>query len=412
VLTIVGGGPGTEGSLTQAAIAALERADTIFIEPEVRHALGGEEAWLGKVAGPFAWADVSSARQFADREAVWVVPETPALYPPVREWTASLNPQEWAYLRIVSGVPAMTAQLDREGMFLPGYRVTVETADAVKLRWGESGWQGDIPRVSWADARPLDGRRVVLLRGGSRMIRVVRWLENWGASVELYPVSRLTEPDSYQAVDQAIRRIARYDWIVFTSAEAVNRWFDRMRHVSVDIRQVRARIAVVGPETAVRVRERGLIPELMPQAEYSQEGLVRSFADIPVRGAMVLFPGGQLNRDILGDELRGRGALVDDVVLYENQSVPIALALHQAIRSESLDALLFTASSQTEYLVDQLPSDDRRHLANLPIFSIGPLTTRSLRHYGIEPVREASEPSLRLLAEEVRDYYAGSSNRA
>lgn len=407
MLTIVGGGLGTGEYLTQAAVAALDQAEVIFVEPTVREALGVDERWLSKVSGPFAEDTPTASVNFSERDVVWMVPGTPALYPPVAEWVSEQDSQVWQYIRIVSGIPALSAQLDAEGIFLPPVAVSLHSlTDDTHLEWRDNQWDGQVKPVRWRQARPLHGRQVVLLRSSARISRAVRWLENWGAEVMLCPVSRLTDPESWEPVDRCIRRLERYDWVIFTSAESAARWFTRMRRLGVDVRHMRARIAVVGPETAVRIREWGLVPELMPSAEYSQEGLASAFREVPLRGQVVLFPGGDLNREVLGEELRGRGALVDEVVLYQNRPEPLPLSLHQAIRTESCAAILFTASSQVEYLLDQLIPEDRRHLAAVPAFSIGPLTTRTLNHYGIRPMAEPSEPSLRLLVEAVRGYYA------
>lgn len=407
MLTIVGGGPGIPGLLTQSAIAALERAETILIEPEVREALGARRDLQAKVREVARFPDTL---QDLPGETAWVVPDTPALYSPVRQFIERISSDDLASIRIISGVPAAVDQLDRDGVLLPDHMAVLADDEGDRLlQWRDGQWNGPWMdyRIPWATARPLYGRHIILLRAGKSAERARRWLEDWGARVDLWPVSRLSDPDGFEAVDTALRRIHRYDWIIFSSGEAAARWLERMRRLGIDIRQLRAKIAAVGPETSVRLREWGLVPELMPSQDFSQEGLAEAFRDVPLRGATVLFPGGQLNRDFLSDELRGRGALVDNVVLYINQRVPLSLSLHHAIRSESAHAILFTASSQAEYLIDQLPVDDRRHLANVPIFSIGPLTTRTLQHYGIEPADEAEQPSLRLLAECVRDYYAG-----
>ncbi len=409
MLTIVGGGPGIPGMLTEAAIGAMERAEEILAEASIREVLGTRRDWLVKTVGASPESVEACLAGMEQHEWVWLVPGTPSLYAPVRAFMESLRVEQWQHIRIVSGVSVGSSELDRQGLFLPEHqnRVVDEKGEEL-LHWDGRSWTGPWrdQEVPWFSTRPLYGRRVVLLRDGGRAQRALRWLEDWGAAVEIWPVSRLTDPASYDAVDAAIRRLERYDWIIFTSGEAVQRWFDRMKRLGKDVREMRAKIAVVGPETAIQVRERGLIPELMPEAEYSQEGLAEAFGAVPVRGSVVLFPGGQLNRTFLGDTLRGRGALMDEVVLYQNQPQPLSLTLHHTIRTESYDAILYTASSQVEYLVDQLSPEDRRHLANIPSFSIGPLTTRTLSHYGISIAREAPEPSLRLLVDSVREYYA------
>ncbi len=411
MLTIVGGGPGLPGLLTQAAVNALERAETIYVEPEVREVLSGRRDLQSKVRAP---GSRPKGPGDANGETVWVVPDTPALFAPVRRLLERFAPAELASIRLLSGVPSFVNQLDRDGVLLPEHAATLHDAGGQTLVvWSHGRWEGPWlhQRIPWETARPLHGRQVILLRGGRGAQRARRWLEDWGAEVQIWPVSRLSDPDTYEPVDQAIRRIARYDWIIFTSGEAAERWLERMQKLGQDIRQMRAKIATVGPETAAQLREHGLVADLMPSRDFSQEGLAEAFREVPLRGSTVLFPGGQLTRDFLSDELRGRGALVDNIVLYRNQPVPLSLSLRQAIRTESADAMLVTAASQCEYLMDQLTMEDRRHLERIPVFSIGPLTTRTLQHYGIEPADEAVEPSLRLLVECVRDYYARESEQ-
>jgi uroporphyrinogen-III synthase len=408
MLTIVGGGPGIFELLTTSALRVLDRADYIVLEPEIRSVLSDRREWLGKVEDMVQLQDLQDAAILAEREGAWLVPGSPSTFAPVRQWMESLDRSLLQYIRIESGIPVAVQRLDQLGMFLPSHLVQVlDQRGQSLIQWEQSRWTGPAleQRIAWREERPLHGRRVILLRAGTRTQRVVRWLADWGAEVEQCPVSRLTDPVSYEPVDAAIRHLERYDWLVFTSVEAVHRWFARLRQLDVDVRQVRARIATVGPETSVAVRERGLIPALMPPSEFSQEGLADAFHAIPMRGVTVLFPGGQLNRQFLVEDLRGLGALVDEVTIYRNQREPLPLSLHQDIRAESIDAVLFTASSQVEYLLDQLSSEDRRHLVHVPAFSIGPLTTRTLLHYGINPVAEASQPSLRILAELVRSYY-------
>lgn len=409
MLTIVGAGAGVPGCLTESAAALLDGANIIFAEPEVARVLGDRKQWQSKAQGPLP----QDYQEFGEREVVWLVSETPALSWSAARRLRALTPDKWQDVRLVSGIPSFFAQLDQAGVLAPNSRISLQSVDPpFQLIWEGGAWHesGPVSKVDWAGTKPLHGRRVVLLRSGSRIERLAHWLEGWGAHVESCPVSQLADPPTMEPVDQALARVERYHWLIFTSGEAVSRWFDRMRTLDQDVRRVRAKIAVVGPQTAVKVRDYGLVPELMPAVEYSQEGLVEAFADVPVRGSIILFPGGTLNRSLLGEELRGRGAVVEELVLYQNQRLSLPPLLKTAIREESVDAILFTASSQVEYLMEELSHDERGHLNHIGLFSIGPLTTRVLSHYGLTPRREADQPSLRRLAEAVRDYFAGGAD--
>ncbi|MCY0877506.1 MAG: bifunctional uroporphyrinogen-III C-methyltransferase/uroporphyrinogen-III synthase [Firmicutes bacterium] len=407
VLTIVGGGVGRPQGLTQAALEALEKADQIWVEPLMRELVQSRAEWAAKAQerAPDWWP---TSEDWRDRNVAWLVPDTPALYSPLRDWLYALDPAVWPQLAVISGVSRALGWLDERGLVLPPWTMELASLDhRVRLAWNGDAWVGDETgrAVAWGPPKPLLGRVVMLLRQGSRTGRAVRWLEDWGARVLVAPVSILRDPPSWDPVDHAIRHLGRYDWVIFTSQEAVQRWFERQRLQNVDIRAMRAKIAVVGPETAVAVRERGLIPELMPEEDFSQEGLMAAFREIPMRGSAVLLPGGQLNRTVLADDLRARGALVDAVVLYQNLPAPLPADVVERIRTRQVDAVIFTAASQVEYLCEQLTPEDLECLAGVASFSIGPLTTRALSRYGLVPAQEAPEPSLRLLTELVRDYF-------
>jgi uroporphyrinogen-III synthase len=387
---------------------ALDRASTIWVEPETRNLVDERPDWARKARERLLTLWPREDDWLQD-EVAWIVPDTPSLYPPLYDWLSGLDPSLWSHIAIISGIPRAMSVLDQEGLFLPPWVMEIALADSQRrLVWREGQWEGEpiAPRVRWGSPKPLHGRVVMLLRQGERSLRAVRWLEEWGAQVITAAVSVLQDPVSWDAVDEAMRHLSRYDWIVFTSQEAVRRWFQRLRRQQVDVRTLRAKVAVVGPETAIQVREWGIIPDLMPEADYSQEGLIEAFRHIPVRGSAILLPGGQRNRTALAEELRGRGALVDTLVLYQNRPAPLTAAIVERIQRRALDAVIFTASSQVEYLFEQLGPEERAHLQAVPSFSIGPLTTRTLRHYGVTPVREADEPSIRILAELVREYLA------
>lgn len=408
MLAIVGAGPGSPELLTRQAWDALDAAEHIFFEPQTRDLVGSRIQWMDIASLANGETIREQGKYFADRNLAWLVPGTPALYPPVREFMAHLDPAWLQYIDVLSGVPPWSHKLDSEGIFLGDHVVTIQSAQGEELLQcdGVQVTESDlVQRIPWRAARSLAGRKIALLRQGRRIERAARWLTNAGAEVMLHPVSRIKDPTQYDVIDAAMAHLERYDWVIFTSGEAVERWFGRMKNFGLDIRRVRGKIAVVGPETAMRVRDWGLVAELMPDKEFSQEGLLDAFSYMPIRGNMILFPGGQLNGSMLSEALRERGALVEEVLLYENVKEPLALTLHQAIRTESLDAILYTASSQVEYLVEQLSVEDRQHLGHIASFSIGPLTTRTLNHYGISVAVEPLQPSLRLLVEAVKQYF-------
>lgn len=435
---IVGGGPGDREYLTVEATRALDRADCVLVAPDLRDLCSSNPRWDQK-SRVVPDAEVLSLLRAALQKPgryVWVVPESPALYPPASTVIRELA-DEGVDVELLSGLSDAVVMLDRGG-YLWGSAERSSTrlvfdADRVDVQRGPGGnggtepgprWQTEAMRlkegrpelilirppeapepVRWREKRVLHGRRILLLRDGPKAQRASRWLEEQGAEILLAPVSELIDLPSYHELDRTLQHIERYDWVVLTSQEAVQRLFGRMAHHGLDIRRLRAKIAVVGPETGLRVRERGLVPDLIPRDEFNQSGLADAFQDVPVMGQNVLYPGGQKADPFLKETLMGRGALVDTVLLYLNRPCPLSVELHHRFKHHEIDAILYTASSSVEYLMDQLTSEERRYLQSVPAFSMGPLTSRTLQHYGVEAVAEPLEPSMRALVDLVSEYF-------
>lgn len=413
-VTLVGGSNGRVAYLTQAAWDVLEACDRIWVSSAFED--GGidwrEWPWSAKTVRAQwrdpAWRD--SLQGDGSRQVAWVVPDSPAVSgdPDLVVGLSYLRQWRWQ-TAWVSGIPGWLFRLDELGLVT--FPTTMTINGKVTIAWPSEVTFHDVPQFPWLHDQPLYNRTIVWLRDSPRAREAAGWLRQQGARVWIEPVSVIEPPERTDAWDRMLEQIARYDWLLLTSAEAVDRWFRRMREKSVDIRRLRAQIAVVGPETARLVRQVGLTVDLMPERDYSQGGLIEAFSAIPVRGSLMAFPGGQKNRRDLVEHLEARGARVDTAVIYRNRSVPLETATRLAIQNATVSALVFTASSQVEYLVEQLSMEERHRLRDIPLFSIGPATTGTLRQYGLVPAGEAATPNFRVLAELVRDRLAETSQK-
>lgn len=239
--------------------------------------------------------------------------------------------------------------------------------------------------------RPLAGRRIVITRRREQAGGLREALRKRGARVVELPTIALVAPRSWQPVDDAIRRLERYDWVVFTSANGVESFCARLRRHRKHPRALRrARLAAIGPATARALRAHGLRADLVPE-EFRAEGLLTALKGERWRGKRVLLARAAAAREVLPRELRRRGARVDVVPVYQTVvpagSKQRARALFGRRRP---DAITFTSSSTVKNFFVLLGRQRAgRALAGVEVATIGPVTSRAARALGLRVTVEA-----------------------
>jgi uroporphyrinogen III methyltransferase / synthase len=243
-------------------------------------------------------------------------------------------------------------------------------------------------RLRWFEQRPLFGRRVVVTRPRMQAAALSELLEEQGAEVVPFPTIALVPAPDPVALERAVAAAASYDWIVFTSANGVQVFFERFAALGKDVRELaNARLAAIGPETAAQLERRLLRPALVP-SEYRAEGLLGALRDGDIRGRRFLLPRAEGARSILPETLRARGAVVDEVIAYRAVAPPTAdvSGLRAALEAGAIDALTFTSSSTVKNFVAMLGEAEARRLlrGGRPVVAcIGPVTADTARALGV-----------------------------
>lgn len=240
--------------------------------------------------------------------------------------------------------------------------------------------------------RPLKGRRILVTRpqGADELARRLR---NWGASVVHVPLIRIAPPRSWAPLDAAVRRLDRYDWVLFTSANAVRAFFGRLRG-----RKVPRRVGAVGPATAAAIRTAG---GRVLRVAREHRAVALAAALRPLRGRHILLPQADIARQELRRVLVRRGARVDAVTAYRTLTAPGARRrLGRA--AGGLDVVAFASSSAVESLARALGPGFRRLFRNVRAASIGPQTSATLRALGVEPAFEADPHTAAGLARAIK----------
>ena len=171
--------------------------------------------------------------------------------------------------------------------------------------------------LRWFDTRPLFGKRVLVTRPRDQAHELVARLEAAGADVVEAPMIRIAPPDDPAPLSEACAQANTFDWIVFSSVNAVEAFMTALLAEGRDVRALgRSKLAVVGPATAARLADYRLRADVMPE-EYRAEAVLAAMAarGLPV-GTRVLLPRADIGRDVVAEGLRRHGAAVTDVVAY------------------------------------------------------------------------------------------------
>jgi uroporphyrinogen-III synthase len=250
------------------------------------------------------------------------------------------------------------------------------------------------------DSLPLAGRRVLVTRAPHQASELADRLSALGAVPVLIPTIEIGPPTSFEALDEAVRSLASFDLIAFTSANAVRAFQERA--AAIGVTPAPRRIAVVGPATAGAVEALGLRVDVMPSV-YTAEAL--SQALLPeVRGQRILLVLAEYAPRILESGLKGGGAEVTVAPAYKNRIPETSLSAVADLFAEPSaypDAVTFTSASTAKNLAALLEAGGLTLPDRVTRASIGPITSRALVELGLPPHIEASEPTISALADAV-----------
>lgn len=291
-------------------------------------------------------------------------PETPAL---AVRWAT--RPDQKTLAGTLADLPRLVAEA---GMTPP---VTILIGETVRLR----------DKLNWFERLPLFGRRIVVTRAAEQAPALVERLRSLGAAVIELPAIAIRPLEDYSALDAAIGRLAEYDWLVFTSVNGVRFFFERLDRSCYDVRRLPPKLCAIGPATRRALEQLHLKVDLMPE-EYVAEALVAAFSRQNMRGKRVLLARAAAARELLPEELGRLGASVDVVPAYRTVVPEDAAGRARQVFARPPDWVLFTSSSTVKNLV---AAAGREALAGVRIASIGPVTSETVRSFGLEVAAEA-----------------------
>ncbi len=319
-----------------------------------------------------------------------------------KEWTAAL---------IAAGKPADTPVAIVRRCSWPDQQTITTTLgevnsviEARRLRPPAITIVGPVTRLGldydWFTHRPLSGVSVLVARPLAQIAPVRAQLAELGAEVLSAPAIEITDPADWQPVDAALARVADFDWLVFSSANGVERLLNRLL-IKSDLRALaHIRIAAIGPGTAEALVRYHLKADLVPK-EYRAESLAEDLS-MRARGRKFLLARASRGREVLAEELIAAGGQVEQVVVYTSRDIerpPAPIA--ERMVAGRVDWVLVTSSAIARSLVRMFGDELRRSR----LASISPVTSATLRELGFEPAVEAEPYTLPSLVGAIQGWH-------
>jgi uroporphyrinogen III methyltransferase/synthase len=261
---------------------------------------------------------------------------------------------------------------------------------------------------------PLAGRQILVTRRPEQAGPLRALLEVAGARVTLLPLLELGPPDDWAPLDRCLARLGGFDWIVFTSTNAVAACLDRLAATSggtgadpAETLAGKVRIAALGPATAERLQATGLHVDLVPE-EHSQNGLAAAFAAMPVTGQRFLIPTSDLARADLAEALSSRGARVEQVTAYTTRPPDTARSLPLSDEETlSVDTVVFASPSAVDGLFAVLGPERAADLLERTVIAcLGPTTTAAVTARGFAPAIAPNDHTVPALVSAITAYWS------
>lgn len=255
-------------------------------------------------------------------------------------------------------------------------------------------------------SKGLTGRVIVVTRPLTQAKSFIERLDGEGARVITIPMieTRLPSEEVLNYLDNAIKKIESYDWLILTSLNGVKYFFERLGELELDVKALQSlKVCTVGPKTKAAVEKNGVTVDLVAK-EFVAEGLLKELGD--VKGKRFLFPRAKEAREILSDTIRAEGGVIDVVTAYETVKPEGAVKLKEEIKNTEIDFMTFTSSSAVTNFVSLFSEDEFSELVcNIKVAAIGPVTKETAQKLGLNVKVTAKQYTTDGLIEALKEFY-------
>ncbi len=238
--------------------------------------------------------------------------------------------------------------------------------------------------LAWVENKPLWGKRIIVTRARAQASNLVERIAELGGEPVEFPTISIEKEDNYTALHNAFTNMSSYDWLIFTSVNAVKIFFTELRKVNMDIRSLQGvKICAIGPATRDSLEAKGIIVDTMPD-EYRAEGMIEELKHKIKPGQWVLLPRARGARSLLPEAIREWGAHVNEVFLYKAIAEKrVSQNMVEEINQGNIDFITFTSSSTVDNFVNIVGIDNALRInKKTKIACIGPITAQTAKAAG------------------------------
>lgn len=262
----------------------------------------------------------------------------------------------------------------------------------------------------------LHGFKVLVTRARRAGDELVSNLESYGATVFYCPTIEIAEPENYEPLDNAVNNLSQYDWVIFTSRNAVEAFLARLEKAEKTVSELKKiKILAVGSATAKTLEKANISITLLPE-KFHAEGALASLQKYYDNNELLakcrfLFPRAAAGRDLLLVELEKLGAKVDLVVAYQTRT-PIGARdeLLAIFSNNKIDLITFTSPSTVINLSELVnPESLTNLLENTAVACIGPVSLKAAQDFGLKVEVCPTQSTALDFAQAIRDYLNKSS---
>jgi uroporphyrinogen III methyltransferase/synthase len=256
------------------------------------------------------------------------------------------------------------------------------------------------------DKKPLSGKKILITRARDQAAVFSSSLRDLGAEVIELPTIEIVPPVSWKGLDKAINQIESYSWLIFTSTNGVNFFWQRWKENNKDRLPPSLKICAIGPATAYQLMEKGIEVHYTPK-EFVAEAILKGFEKSMLKGKRILLARAKEARDILPEGLRKMGAQVDVVETYRTVKPKWgSKRLKELLMKGKVDAITFTSSSTVNHFAELLKKEDLQNLlGGIAIACIGPITARTAKNWKMRVQIQPKEYTIPALTQAIVQYF-------
>jgi uroporphyrinogen III methyltransferase/synthase len=253
---------------------------------------------------------------------------------------------------------------------------------------------------------PLNGKRILITRAREQSGEFATLLKKTGAEVMELPTIEIVPPLSWKELDRVFPRLRSYDWLIFTSANGVHFFWQRLREKGKTRLPPSIKVCAIGPATAKQLKEKKISVDYMPK-EFIAESILDGFQKKFIKGKRILLARAKKARDILPKGLRKMGAKVDVVEVYRTiKPRGGSKRLRQLLTDGKINVITFTSSSTVNHFVDLLKKEDlQKRLKGIAIACIGPVTAKTAKEWGMKVQIQPKEYTIPGLTKAIAEYF-------